>query len=235
MDLLNHLIELHETNTRLLAIDELKGDLPHLLDKEETELNVITEEQNTIETKMTELNSELSNHESNLNNNSDQLNKYNDQLFNVTNNKEYDALLLEIDHLKTEIFNLKEKISIINQEKETLELSIQSNKEKIDSLSDSITNNKKQLSDQMLETDKEEQVLLKHRESATKKIDTQYLTQYNKMLNKYGQGMAHISRNSCNNCYTQLPSQLIVEVEYDKKIITCPSCSVFLYHKNDKD
>ena len=67
----------------------------------------------------------------------------------------------------------------------------------------------------------------------SKNIDTSFLSQYTKLLGKYGQGMAPISRNSCNNCYTSLPPQLIVEIKYDKKIITCPSCSVFLYHKNE--
>ena len=87
----------------------------------------------------------------------------------------------------------------------------------------------------MAHTDKEEQVLIKSKEKSIKSIDVQYLGAYNKLFNKYGQGMANILRKSCNHCYTQLPPQLIVEIEYDKKIITCPSCSVFLYHKNEED
>ena len=61
------------------------------------------------------------------------------------------------------------------------------------------------------------------------------LKHYTKLYDKYGQGMSAILRNSCNHCYIQLPPQLIVEIEYNKKIITCPSCSVFLYHKNEND
>ena len=70
----------------------------------------------------------------------------------------------------------------------------------------------------------------------TKQIaDDLMFHQYDKLYQKYGQGMAHISRKSCSHCYTQLPPQTLVEIEYDKKVITCPSCSVFLYHKNDND
>ena len=87
----------------------------------------------------------------------------------------------------------------------------------------------------MADTDKEEQLLVKHKTKISKKVNSQHLTQYTKLFNKYGQGMASIVRRSCNSCYTQLPPQLIVEIEYDKKIITCPSCSVFLYHKNEKN
>ena len=112
---------------------------------------------------------------------------------------------------------------------------IDSDTELIDSLSNSIKDNVRSLSEQMADTDKEEQLLLKHKEKISKQVDSTFLTQYTKLFNKYGQGMASVFRRSCNSCYTQLPPQLIVEIEYDKKIITCPSCSVFLYHKNEEN
>ena len=73
-------------------------------------------------------------------------------------------------------------------------------------------------------------------EDLIKKIaDDINFKEYHKMFKNYGQGMAHISRNSCSYCYTQLPPQTLVEIEFDKKIIRCPSCSVFLYHKNETE
>ena len=87
----------------------------------------------------------------------------------------------------------------------------------------------------MSATEKEENLLLKNKKTLSNNIDNKFLTQYTKLADKYGQGMADILRNSCNHCYTQLPPQLIVEIKYDKKIITCPSCSVFLYHRNEDD
>jgi len=116
-----------------------------------------------------------------------------------------------------------------------LEEMIKSNQELIENLSSEITKNEKELSTEMAHTDKEEQVLLKNINGLNKKVDSNYLGQYTKLFNKYGQGMAHIVRKSCNSCYTQLPAQTLVEIEYDKKIITCPSCSVFLYHRTEQD
>ena len=230
---LDNLIKLHETDERLLEIDELKGGLPDLVNKQESDLVNINELQTSSEDKLKELDSQLTSNQNSFNKSSDKLEKYNDQLFSVTNNKEYEALISETDQLKSIILDLKNELSNINEKKLELEQLIHSNKKQIEELSDTIKNNKKILSKQMSKTDKEEQLLLKNKKNITQTIDSAFIYQYTKLFTKYGQGMAPISRDSCNNCYTTLPPQLIVEIKYDKKIITCPSCSVFLYYKND--
>ena len=235
MSALDNLIQLHETNERLKEIQELKGNLPELLNKLKIELEDINTNQNQNTTELNDLHSTITTHQVTLTDSNDKLKKYNDQLFNVTNTKEYEALILETDQLKGLISNLNQEMSDANTKISELEEMIESNQEAIKNLSSEITKNEKELSTEMAHTDKEEQVLLKNINGLNKKVDGNYLGQYTKLFNKYGQGMAHIVRKSCNSCYTQLPAQTLVEIEYDKKIITCPSCSVFLYHKTEQD
>jgi len=235
MSALDNLIQLHETNERLKEIQELKGNLPELLNKLKIELEDINTNQNQNTTELNDLHSTITTHQVTLTDSNDKLKKYNDQLFNVTNTKEYEALILETDQLKGLIENLNQEMSDANTKISELEEMIESNQEAIKNLSSEITKNEKELSTEMAHTDKEEQVLLKNINGLNKKVDGNYLGQYTKLFNKYGQGMAHIVRKSCNSCYTQLPAQTLVEIEYDKKIITCPSCSVFLYHKTEQD
>ena len=230
------LIQLHEAHERLAEINELKGDLPELLSDQENDFDRINKEQKDHSLKIDELSKELNSCQNTLNDHNAKLEKYNNQLLKVTNNKEYDAVLLEIDHLKNIISELDEQISSININKDELSSIIETNNPLIEELSQKIEINKKELDSKMSETEKEEQLLSKHSKQLIQKItDDKYLNQYNKLYDKYGQGMARISRQSCSHCYTQLPPQTLVEIEYDKKVITCPSCSVFLYHKNDND
>ena len=235
MSALDNLIQLHETNERLKEIQELKGNLPELLNKLKIELEEINTNQNENTKELDGLNGTITTHQVTLTESNDKLKKYNDQLFNVTNTKEYEALILETDQLKGLIENLNQEMSDANTKISELEEIIKSNQELIENLSSEITKNEKELSTEMAHTDKEEQVLLKNINGLNKKVDGNYLGQYTKLFNKYGQGMAHIVRKSCNSCYTQLPAQTLVEIEYDKKIITCPSCSVFLYHRTEQD
>ena len=233
---LDTLIQLHETHKRLAEIDELKGDLPELLSEQTDDFNRMNQEQKDNASKIDKLSKELNACQNTLADHNTKLEKYNNQLLKVTNNKEYDAVLLEIDHLKTVIAELDDEISSINLHKDELSLFIETNIPLIEELSEKMKMNKKELEAKMSETDKEEQLLSKSSKQLAKKItdDTRF-NQYTKLYEKYGQGMAHISRQSCSHCYTQLPPQTLVEIEYDKKVITCPSCSVFLYHKNDNN
>ena len=235
MSELNNLIQLHETNERLKEIHELKGNLPEVLNKLKIELDDINQRQSQNNEELENLNSSLSSNQNTLTDSNDKLKKYNDQLFNVTNTKEYEALILETDQIKELITNLNNEVSDANVKIESLEEEIKNNQESIDQLSSEISKNQEILSTEMAHTDKEEQLLIKNIDQYTKKVDDRYLGQYNKFFNKYGQGMARVLRNSCSNCYTQLPAQMLVEIEHDKKLITCPSCSVFLYHKTEEE
>ena len=235
MPSVDSLIQLHESNERLKEIQDLKGNLPELLNKLRIELEEINTNQNQHTTELKDLNGQITNHQTTLTESNDKLNKYNDQLFNVTNTKEYEALILETDQLKELISNLNQETSDANTKISELEGMIESNQEAIQNLSSEITKSEEELSTEMAHTDKEEQVLVKNIDAYTKKVDVKFLGQYNKMFNKYGKGMAHVFRNSCTNCYAQLPPQMLVEIEHDKKIITCPSCSVFLYYKTEQD
>jgi len=233
MSALDSLIQLHETNERLKEIQELKGNLPEVLNKLKFELEEINKVQIQNKVELEDLNGKIISHNANLTDSNDKLKKYNDQLFNVTNTKEYEALILETDQLKELITNLNLEVSDSNTKISELESMIETNQESIEKLSTEITKNEDTLNSEMAHTDKEEQVLIKNKDSMSKKVDSNYLGSYTKLFNKYGQGMAPIVRQSCSHCYTQLPAQMLVEIEYDKKIITCPSCSVFLYHKTE--
>ena len=233
---LDALIQLHENHVRLAEIDELKGDLPQLLIEQENDFDKMNHEQKENTEKIDKLSKEISLCQNTLTDNNMKLEKYNDQLLKVKNNKEYDAVLIEIDHLKNIITEINNEISNLTNQQDELSSSISTNEPLLEELSEKIKINKKELSSKMLETDKEEQLLSKNSKKITKEIaDDLLFHQYDKLYKKYGQGMAHISRKSCSHCYTQLPPQTLVEIEYDKKVITCPSCSVFLYHKNDNN
>ena len=230
------LIQLHETHARLAEIDELKGDLPELLNEQKNDFNEMNDTQKDNSLKIDVLSKECNLCQKTLSDHNAKLKKYNNQLLKVTNNKEYDAVLLEIDHFKKLISELDTQILSINNEKEELSSLIENNTPLIEELSKKIKINKKELDSKMSETNKEEQLLSKNSKQLAKKIiNDNCLTQYSKLYGKYGQGMAHIARESCSYCYTQLPPPTLVEIEYNKKVITCPSCSVFLYHKNDNN
>ncbi len=73
------------------------------------------------------------------------INKHKDQLFLVTSNKQYDALQLEIDHLKGELDEIETKTLENTDEKEQLEDRIRSEEENLDLLSKNLVDRRSKL------------------------------------------------------------------------------------------
>ena len=96
------LIELQVIDTKLRDLNELLGDLPfkvNELDQQEASIkNSLIEKKERLK----ELAVESHKGEVRIAEINDKVSKLKDQLFLVTNNKQYDALMHEIDHLKEE-------------------------------------------------------------------------------------------------------------------------------------
>ena len=48
-----------------------------------------------------------------------------------------------------------------------------------------------------------------------------------------GLAFAPVNRNCCGECYSSLPPQLIIDIEEQDKLVSCPSCSIFLYIEDE--
>ncbi len=120
------LIELQSIDTKLRDLNDLLGDLPSKVE----ELNLQEDNLKTsILTKKERLKEiELETNKLELKNSSfdEKIDKLKDQLFLVTNNKQYDALMNEIDHLKEEKSSFETDILNFLEEKESLKDSVTS-------------------------------------------------------------------------------------------------------------
>jgi len=117
---MQHLIELQKIDTQLQDLESLLGDLPRRvneMNQEEKSLRNNLEE-NNIRLKIIKV--ECHKSEVKVSEIDDKINKIKDQLFLVTNNKQYDALMNEIDHLKEEKSRLESKILTYLEENDTI-------------------------------------------------------------------------------------------------------------------
>ena len=69
------------------------------------------------------------------------------------------------------------------------------------------------------------------RAKVVKKVDKNQLSLYSKMLGANGHGMVSIVSESCGNCFTVLPTQLVTEVKQNIDFKNCPSCNILLYYE----
>ncbi len=226
------IINLHKIDVRLQEIQEEKGDLPLIIKEQKDEISGLDSKMSESDSKITELEKEKSDCDTSVKDFEAKLDKYNKQMDMVTNNKEYDALLVEIDHLKNENNTLVDKILEIEESIEGLNNFKKECDEKITSLSEKLNENESELNEKSVEFDVEEKLLLKDKDSLLTSISNKkFLEGYNSDDKEM---LASVYNGSCSSCYTNLPAQALVDAQKGVELIECPSCSIFLYFDEDR-
>ena len=109
MDSIHQIITLQHIDSQLKDIAELLGDLPTKVEELKDEESALIQSVEDGKIRLKELDLELNKSEGLMKDINVKINKHKDQLFLVTSNKQYDALQLEIDHLKGELDEIENK------------------------------------------------------------------------------------------------------------------------------
>ena len=228
---ITNLVELQEIDSQLEDLNSLLGDLPKMVE----ELN---EEESSLQTKIN--NDKISLKDVNLNTNKsettnselqEKINKLTDQLFLVTNNKQYDALTNEIEHLKGQKEEHESLIISFIEEKEILEKNITEHEIQIEELKTDLNIRRKKLDEALSDTAEEKAGLEKSRVNQIAKIDEITIQVYNKVISaRSGVAVVSLSGDSCGGCGASLTLQLASEIRAGA-IYRCDSCGRFVYSK----
>ena len=229
---MEQLIKLQNIDTKLKDLNDLLGDLPSkvedLNNQEESTKNSISSKK--IRSK--ELDLEISKIDLNISHASEKIEKLKDQLFLVTNNKQYDALMTEIDHLKGERTNSENQLIDLMEEKESITQSIDSMESELQSLSENLNIRRKKLESVIEESAEEKSLLQKERDQNIKDIDQNMLKIYNRVIeHRGGLAVVKLQGSACGGCGAHIPPQTVSEVRAKSAVHTCGVCGRFLYHK----
>ena len=228
-----HLIELQEIDSQLDDLNSLLGDLPKMVDDlNSQEHSLITKVQED-KKRSKDINLSLNKSETANKTIQEKIDKLTDQLFLVTNNKQYDALTLEIDHLKEKKENHESQILAHIEENEKLEKSIDDNEKLLTELKSDLDVRRKKLETALSETADEKAALENSREKQISKIDSSTIQIYSKVISaRSGVAVVPLSGDSCGGCGAALPIQMASEIR-GGKTHTCFNCGRFVYGKKN--
>ena len=232
--MIEQLIELQDIDTKLQDISELLGDLPEKVDELDQQESRLNDTINDNLNRMKELEIELSKLEGRNIDNTSKIEKLKDQLFLVTNNKQYDAIMNEIDHHKEENKLIEKQIIELMEEKESLDSKTSEIKSELENLTSDLVVRKEKLKNAILESADEKSILDKKRTDQINQVDQKTFLEYEKVLNaRDGLAVVSLSGNSCGGCGSQIPIQTVSEIKL-KTIHRCGVCGRFLYNESGK-
>ena len=228
------LIELQGIDTKLRDLNDLLGDLPSKVDElnqqEESIKNSLVENKE----RMKELEVESHKGEVRIADINDKVNKLKDQLFLVTNNKQYDALMHEMDHMKEERTTIETETFSFLEEKETLTESVETMESELGSLSNDLTVRREKLESAISDSAEEKSILEQQRSEQVNGIDLNTVSIYNRVFEaRDGLAVVNLSGNGCGGCGAHIPMQKVTEVRANTTIHRCDVCGRFLYSENN--
>jgi len=230
---ITRLVELQDIDSQLEDLNSLLGDLPKMVDELNEKENSLKDRVEADKVTLKEINLNSSKSEKVNSNIQEKINKLTDQLFLVTNNKQYDALSNEIEHLKEQKKENEELLISNLEEKETLEKNINENEASLEELKTDLDVRRNKLDEALSETADEKAALENSRKKQVTEIDDNTMQVYNKVISaRSGIAVVPLSGNSCGGCGAALPLQMVSEIR-SGDLHNCQSCGRFVYNKKN--
>ena len=227
---LEQLVNLQNIDDQVFEHKKNLADIPVQLDSARAELEekknilkVVTEEIESLQKKRKDLELEVQGE-------NDHMAKAKTKLPAVKTNKEYTAILVEVDAIK-------EKVSKIeDMELEVMEALEEKSKE-IPGVEKKCKEEDAYFNEYQLKKDNEEkrfkkelEELVEKRKNISAQLDTVILKRYEKISNsRDGRAVAGLRENICQGCFQQVLPQMVIEVKVALKIHQCGGCMRFLF------
>ena len=152
------------------------------------------------------------------------------RMFEVKTNKEYQALLTEIDTLKGASSREEEAILQLLEEIDDVKKTLSKREKEIAATLAKIEGEKKALQEKMNRDGEVLKRQVARREAVTKQLELNLYKLYNTLREKRkGVGVVSVKQETCQGCFVNVPPQMFIEVQKNNALVRCPNCNRILY------
>lgn len=226
--------ELQKVDLAIRAIKEDRERYPKEMKRLDEKCRVEKERIQKEKEKIELLDKERRQKEQHLSSEQERIKRTETRMFDVKTNKEYQALLTEIDGAKEagsreeeEILRLLEEIDDAKKNLVKWEKDVSASLEKVEA-------ERKLIEGKMAHDDAGWKKQMERREALSKQIESRLSKLYDTLKEKRrGVGVVSVKNETCQGCYLNIPPQMFIEVQKNKDLIQCPNCNRILYWEAD--
>jgi predicted nucleic acid-binding Zn-ribbon protein len=155
------------------------------------------------------------------------------KLYEVKTNKEYSAVLAEIEGAKVEKDRLEEEILGLMELQERLGREVVDGEARLRPLEAEARVQEGAAAEELRALESDVEIARTERESVAREIPRDLLSQYGRLLKgRAGLAVALVGSNGiCSGCRVTLTPQRFNEVRQSSQILVCESCGRFLYYQ----
>ncbi len=232
---LQRLVELQEIDREILHITyQIEKEIPAKISEITSRAEGLKKESQRVHQRLEEIEKRRRQKELDLQEMEDRIKKLKARSSEVKTNKEYQALLNEIQLAEKEKSRIEDEILNLMETIEQVKVELRSQEAEIKRQQTELEERKREFLTLQDKSQKALELLKGRRSELIKEISSSYYDLYMSLLEK-GRGLAVVSAvdEVCQGCYLKLPPQLFVEIKRNERLIQCPQCRRILYWKPD--
>jgi predicted nucleic acid-binding Zn-ribbon protein len=154
----------------------------------------------------------------------------------VKTNKEYQALLSEIEAIKEANSRMEEEILQVMDEIDELKKDLSKREKDAGLTLEKLEGERKKLQEKMVHDEKVWDKQTERREALSKQIESKLIKLYNTLKEKrQGVGVVSVKHETCQGCFVNVPPQMFIEVQKTNTIVRCPNCNRILFWEGDRN
>jgi predicted nucleic acid-binding Zn-ribbon protein len=229
---LNLLIQLQEIDGKIRSLTDQKKRLPEFLADLERRRELHKADLDNVKEALQTAQKNKRDRDTDLEAGVQKVEKLKARTSEIKNNKEYQALLKEIETAEQENKKIEDDILSLMEKIDAAAAGITAAEQHSRDEEAALQSEQKQLEADFAKLDQELATVERGKKEVVAVIQPAILSQYRNLLNtKAGIAIAEARGESCSGCYMSIPPQVFVNVKKNESLITCPNCHRILYYK----
>ena len=216
--------ELKRLDSELEAVPRRRGELDERLARDRGRLEAARDALETSQKNRRQ-------HETEVQDLETKRSKYKGQLMEVKTNKEYTAVLHEIETVERAIRSLEDQILEEMERAETLTQEASGEEEAFRSVEEAARGEAAELDARKARLEDERRRVATERDRVAATVPEEPLQLYQRVAKLRGTGMAEARDGMCQTCHVKLRLQMWVEIRQNETLFQCASCNRILYYE----
>jgi len=229
-----NLVELQKIDSEIYALNNQKALKPQVVKELEAAFEEKKKHLSELEKLSLDLQKQRKDRELELASKEENVKKLQTQLYTLKTNKEYQAMLQQIQDAKADSSLIEDKILESMDQVEKSKSDMEKEKQLIKEEEQKFNVEKKKVESDIKAIDERLAQLDAQRKQVEPGIDPKILSQYERILSsRDGLALAAVKDGSCKGCNMLVPPQVINLIQMYERLITCEICNRILYIPDD--
>jgi predicted nucleic acid-binding Zn-ribbon protein len=227
---LSFLIELQKIDLKIGEITIKRKELPEKIAQMDEEFMAMTASMEEARSKLEELNKRRGDKEDKLKRGVDSLKKTKDRLLEVKTNKEYQAILKEIETIEKKNSDNEDEIITAMEDLDNIKSVLKTNEKDFDDRKSRYESEKQKIAQEISQLDVDLADCQQKSSDLRRQVRSELQKKY-EIIKGARNGLAVVSvwKEVCGGCHMNIPPQLYIELQRSVDLLSCPNCNRIIY------